>query len=106
MKIRMMLTNKLRCAQHLRKTPRGGGRNLAVHRVALFAGCALAAGLVAWADELPFYKAGCEPTEPAAASSETSSTTAPLDSRSAQSATSASVAFDSDAAPGMIIFVR
>lgn len=101
-----MVTNKLRCAQHLRKTSRCGGRNLAVYRVMFFAGCALAAGLAAWADELPFYKVGCEPAEPTAASAVTSSTPAPLDSRSMQSATSASVAFDSDAAPGMTIFVR
>jgi len=102
----MMLTNKLRHAQHLRNAPRRGGRNLAVYRVAFFAGCAMAVGLAAWADGLPFYKAGCEPTEPTAASAVTSSTPAPLDSRSAQSATSASVAFDSDTTPGMTIFVR
>ena len=98
--------NKLKHAQHLRKTPRSGGRNLAVCRVMFCSGCTLAVWLAAWADELPFYKAGCEPTEPTAASTVTSSTPAPLDSRSTQSTTSASVAFDSDATPGMTIFVR
>ena len=71
----------------------------------VFAIMAMASGVVR-ADALPFYRAGCEPTSPTAASSVTSSASAPLDSRSVQSATSASVAFDSDGVPGMAIIVR
>ena len=54
---------------------------------------------------LPFYKSGCEPTEPVPASSVPSSTPAPLDSRAVQSAISEAVAFDSDSAPGVLIIV-
>lgn len=100
--------NKLKHAQHLRKTPRSGGRNLAVCRVMFCSGCTLAVWLAAWADELPFYKAGCEPTEPAPASSVSSASgaSAPLDSRAAQSATSEAVAFNSDGVPGLMMIVR
>ena len=91
-----MSMNELRRAQRLRKTP----------RLLIFVGCTLAIGLAARADALPFYKAGCAPTAPAAASSVTSSTPAPLDSRSTQSATSVSGVFDSDGVPGMAIIVR
>ena len=54
------------------------------------------------------YKAGCEPTEPAPASSVSSASgaSAPLDSRAAQSATSEAVAFNSDGVPGMMMIVR
>ena len=54
------------------------------------------------------YKSGCEPTEPAPASSVSSASgaSAPLDSRAAQSATSEAVAFDSDGVPGMMMIVR
>ena len=57
---------------------------------------------------LSLYKAGCEPTEPAPASSVSSASgaSAPLDSRAAQSATSEAVAFDSDGVPGMMMIVR
>ena len=73
--------------------------------LSVFAIMAMASGVVR-ADALPFYKAGCAPTAPAAASSVTSSTPAPLDSRSTQSATSVSGVFDSDGVPGMAIIVR
>ncbi len=54
------------------------------------------------------YKSGCEPTEPAPASSVTSASgaSAPLDSRAAQSATSDAVAFNSDGVPGMMMIFR
>ena len=54
------------------------------------------------------YKSGCEPTEPAPASSVSSASgaSAPLDSRAAQSATSEAVAFNSDGVPGMMMIVR
>ena len=54
------------------------------------------------------YKSGCEPTEPAPASSVSSASgaSAPLDSRAAQSATSDAVAFNSDGVPGMMMIVR
>ena len=54
------------------------------------------------------YKSGCEPTEPAPASSVTSASgaSAPLDSRAAQSATSEAVMFDSDGVPGVTIIFR
>lgn len=54
------------------------------------------------------YKSGCEPTEPAPASSVTSASgaSAPLDSRAAQSATSEAVAFSSDGVPGVTIIFR
>ena len=54
------------------------------------------------------YKAGCEPTEPAPASSVSSASgaSAPLDSRAAQSATSEAVMFDSDGVPGVTIIFR
>ena len=54
------------------------------------------------------YKAGCESTEPAPASSVTSASgaSAPLDSRAAQSATSDAVAFSSDGVPGVTIIFR
>ena len=71
----------------------------------VFAIMAMASGVVR-ADALPFYKAGREPMAPTAASSVTSSTPAPLDSRSVQSATSVSGVFDSDAAPGLVIILR
>ena len=54
------------------------------------------------------YKSGCEPTEPAPASSVSSASgaSAPLDSRAVQSATSEAVAFNSDGVPGMMMIVR
>ncbi len=54
------------------------------------------------------YKSGCEPTEPAPASSVSSASgaSAPLDSRAAQSATSDAVAFNSDGVPGMMMIFR
>ena len=54
------------------------------------------------------YKSGCEPAEPAPASSVSSASgaSAPLDSRAAQSATSAAVMFNSDGAPGVTIIFR
>lgn len=54
------------------------------------------------------YKSGCEPTEPAPASSvsSVSGASAPLDSRAAQSATSDAVAFSSDGVPGVTIIFR
>ena len=54
------------------------------------------------------YKSGCEPTEPAPASSVTSASgaSAPLDSRAAQSVTSEAVMFDSDGVPGVTIIFR
>ena len=54
------------------------------------------------------YKSGCEPTEPAPASSVSSASgaSAPLDSRAAQSATSEAVMFDSDGVPGVTIIFR
>ena len=54
------------------------------------------------------YKSGCEPTEPAPASSVSSASgaSAPLDSCAAQSATSEAVAFNSDGVPGMMMIVR
>ena len=52
------------------------------------------------------YKSGCEPTEPAPASSVSSGASAPLDSRVAQSATSEAVAFNSDGVPGMMVIFR
>lgn len=54
------------------------------------------------------YKSGCEPTEPAPASSVSSASgaSAPLDSRAAQSATSEAVMFDSDGMPGVTIIFR
>ncbi len=54
------------------------------------------------------YKSGCEPTEPAPASSVSSASgaSAPLDSRAVQSATSAAVMFNSDGAPGVTIIFR
>ena len=54
------------------------------------------------------YKAGCEPTEPAPASSVSSASgaSAPLDSRAVQSATSEAVMFDSDGVPGVTIIFR
>ncbi len=54
------------------------------------------------------YKAGCEPTEPAPASSVSSASgaSAPLDSRAVQSATSEAVMFDSDGMPGVTIIFR
>ena len=54
------------------------------------------------------YKSGCEPTEPAPASSVSSASDAsvPLDSRVAQSATSEAVAFNSDGVPGMMVIFR
>ena len=54
------------------------------------------------------YKSGCEPTEPAPASSVTSASgaSAPLDSRAAQSATSDAVAFNSDGVSGMMMIFR
>ena len=54
------------------------------------------------------YKSGCEPTEPAPASSvsSVSGASAPLDSRAAQSATSEAVMFDSDGVPGVTIIFR
>lgn len=54
------------------------------------------------------YKSGCEPAEPAPASSVSSASgsSAPLDSRAAQSATSEAVMFDSDGAPGVTIIFR
>ena len=54
------------------------------------------------------YKAGCEPTEPAPASSVSSASgaSAPLDSRVVQSATSEAVAFSSDGVPGVTIIFR
>ena len=57
---------------------------------------------------LSLYKSGCEPTEPAPASSVSSASgaSAPLDSRAAQSATSDAVAFNSDGVPGLMMIVR
>ena len=54
------------------------------------------------------YKSGCEPTEPAPASSVSSASgaSAPLDSRAVQSATSEAVAFSSDGVPGVTIIFR
>ena len=52
------------------------------------------------------YKSGCEPTEPAPASSVSSGASAPLDSRVTQSATSDAVAFNSDGVPGMMVIFR
>ena len=100
----MIESSHVKC---LRKTPwMGARRNFAVPRVLIFAGSVLAIGLAAWADALPFYKAGCEPTVPTASSSVTSSAPVLLDSRSVQSAISASTSFDSDAVPGMILVLR
>ena len=54
------------------------------------------------------YKSGCEPTEPAPASSVSSASgaSASLDSRAVQSATSKAVAFSSDGVPGVTIIFR
>ena len=54
------------------------------------------------------YKSGCEPTEPAPASSVSSASgaPAPLDSRVAQSATSDAVAFNSDGVCGVTVIFR
>lgn len=59
------------------------------------------------AEELPFYKAGTSaPAARTAASTATSTTAAPIDSRTVQSADSAEVKFDSSGAPGVLLIVR
>ncbi len=72
----------------------------------VFMACSLAAGLAVWADGLPFYKSGSGTTERTSSSAVVSSTSAPLDSRTVQTAASASTVFNSDGVPGMILVIR
>lgn len=77
-------------------------------RLCVAAAVACCAGVVgvALADDIPFWGGGSSMPTRAPASESASVAAAPLDSRSAQTAESVAVRFDSDSKSGLCIVVR